>query len=45
VAEQVIAGAERIVAREKSLVDAINAGEPVTSALGTGYETMLDAEA
>ena len=44
VAERVIAAAERIVAREKSLEDAINAGEPVTSALGTGYETMLGPE-
>lgn len=41
-AEQAIATAERIVAREKLLVDAITAGRPVTSAMGPDYETMLE---
>lgn len=40
-AEQVIAVAERIVAREKLMADAVKTGEPVTAVMGKDYETML----
>lgn len=41
IAAQVIARAERIVAREKLLVDAVNAGDAPSAVMGREYETML----
>lgn len=43
-AEQVITVAERIVAREKSMVDAVKSGKPVTDVMGKDYETMLGTQ-
>lgn len=41
-AEQIIKGAERIVAKEKLMAEAVRRGESVSSVMGTNYETMLD---
>lgn len=41
-AEQVVKIAERIVAKEKLMTEAVRAGEPVGSVMGTNYENMLD---
>jgi regulator of RNase E activity RraA len=38
---QVIEVAEKIVAREKAMADAVRAGKPVSEVMGAGYETML----
>ncbi len=43
-AEQTIEVAERIVAREKMMADAVKAGKPVTVAMGKDYETMLGTQ-
>lgn len=41
-AEQIIKSAERIVAKEKLMAEAVRRGEPVSSVMGANYETMLD---
>jgi len=43
-AEQVIEVAERVVAREKMMVEAVNAGQPVSEVMGKDYETMLGTQ-
>jgi regulator of RNase E activity RraA len=43
-AEQVLDIAERIVVREKLMVDAVKSGEPVTDVMGKDYETMLGTQ-
>lgn len=43
-AVQAIEVAERIVAREKLMADAVTSGEPVTSVMGADYETMLGTQ-
>ena len=43
-AVQAIEVAERIVAREKLMAEAVNSGEPVTSVMGKDYETMLGTQ-
>lgn len=44
IAQKVLAAAERIVAREKLMVAAVKAGEPVTEVMGKDYETMLGTQ-
>ena len=41
-AEEVIKIAERIVAKEKLMTEAVRAGKPVGSVMGANYENMLD---
>ena len=40
-AEQIIAGAESIAARERLMTDAVRAGQPVSAVMGADYEKML----
>lgn len=40
-AETVIAGAEKIVAREKLMAEQVRAGRPIASVMGSSYEDML----
>ncbi len=41
--DEILAVAERIVAREKRMAAAVLSGKPVTEVMGADYETMLDA--
>lgn len=42
---EILALAERIVARERLMAEDVRAGRPVAQVMGTDYETMLDAGA
>jgi 4-hydroxy-4-methyl-2-oxoglutarate aldolase len=42
--ERVLDTAERIAAREAAMAKALHSGEPVSTVMGTGYETMLAKE-
>ena len=44
IAEEVLAAAEKIVAREKLMSDDVRAGHPVTEVMGKDYETMLGTQ-
>jgi len=44
VVDQVLDVAERVVAREKLMADAVKSGEPVTEVMGKDYETMLGTQ-
>jgi regulator of RNase E activity RraA len=39
--ERVLETAEMIVAREKAMVEALHAGQPISQVMGTTYETLL----
>lgn len=41
-ADEVLAAAERIAARERAMVERLRAGEPVSRVMSGDYETMLD---
>jgi 4-hydroxy-4-methyl-2-oxoglutarate aldolase len=41
-AGEIIARAERIAQKERLMVEALRAGQPITEVLGRDYETMLD---
>lgn len=43
-AEETLAIAERVVAREQLMVQAVNDGEPVSEVMGKDYETMLGTQ-
>ncbi len=41
-AEEVIKIAERIVAKEQLMTEAVRSGKPVGTVMGSNYENMLD---
>lgn len=43
-AEEVITTAEKIVAKEKLMTDAVRKGDPVSQVMGADYEKMLEGE-
>jgi len=43
-AEAIVAAAEKIVARESLMVDAVHGGEEITKVMGKDYETMLGTQ-
>jgi len=43
-AEEIIAAAERLFAREAAMADALRAGQPVVQVMGANYETLLQPQ-